>query len=123
MTMTRKQFLKSVLGVGVGAVGVAAIAGCGGDDGGGGVTPDAANVCTTPATNISANHGHTITVSLADVDAGANKTYDISGTGGHAHSVTITAQQFGQIKRGQTLMIESTAGGGHTHSVTVMCVS
>jgi hypothetical protein len=123
MTMTRKQFLQSVLGVGVGAVGVAALSGCGGDDGGGSVTPDSANVCTTPATDISANHGHTINVSLADVDAGANKTYDITGGGGHAHAVTITAQQFAQIKSGRTLMIESTAGGGHTHSVTVMCVS
>ncbi|MDX2088342.1 MAG: hypothetical protein SFX73_10855 [Kofleriaceae bacterium] len=123
MTMTRKQFLKSVLGVGVGAVGVAAIAGCGGDDGGGGTTVDAANVCTSPATNIASNHGHTINVSLADVDAAANKTYDISGSGGHAHSVTITAAQFAQIKSGRTLTIESTSGGGHTHSVTVMCVS
>lgn len=123
MTMTRKQFLRSVLGAGVGVLGVAAIASCGGDDGGGSVDAPAANNCTTPATQIGTNHGHTITVSVADVTAAANKTYDITGSGGHAHSVTVTAAQFGQIAAGQTLNITSTSGGGHTHVVTVMCVS
>ena len=122
MTMTRKQFLRSVLGLGVGAVGIAAIAGCG-DDGGGGSTPDAANVCTAPVAVIGTNHGHTISVPLADVTAAAEKSYDISGGGGHAHSVTISAAQFAQIASGQTLNLTSTAGGGHTHTVTVMCVS
>ena len=121
MTMTRKQFLQSVLGVGAGAV---ALAACGGDDGGG--TPiDAppSNTCTTPANQISGNHGHTLTVSLDDVNAAAEKTYDITGGADHPHMLTITATQFGQIKNGQTLNITSTSGGGHTHTVTVMCVS
>lgn len=122
MTMTRKDFLRSIVGVGVGAVGVAAIAGCGGDDDGGG-TDAPAVACTAPTAAIGTNHGHTITVSLADVNAAADKTYDISGTGGHPHMVTITAAQFTQIKNGQTLMINSTSGGGHTHAVTFMCVS
>lgn len=123
MTMTRKQFLQSVLGVGVGAVGVAALAGCGDDGGSSGPADAPATVCTSPNTAIGSNHGHTISVTLADVNAAAAKTYDISGSGGHAHSVTITAAQFGQIKNGQTLNIMSTSGGGHTHTVTVMCVS
>lgn len=126
MTMTRKQFLRSILGVGVGALGVATIAGCGGDsDGGGtdaGVDAPAAS-CTTPTASIASNHGHAITVSLADVNAGVDKTYDITGSSGHAHQVTVTAAQFGQIKAGQTLNLTSTSGGGHTHGVTVMCVS
>lgn len=120
MTMTRKQFLQTV-GVGVGAVGVAAIAGCG-DDGGGTTIDAAPNVCTSPSTSIGSNHGHTISVTLADVEAAANKTYDVSG-GGHTHSLTITAQQFGQIKDGRTLNITSTSANGHSHIVTVMCVS
>lgn len=119
--MTRNEFLRSLVGVGVGAAGIAALASCG-DDGGSAV--DAApNNCTTPATQIGGNHGHTITVALPDVDAGVAKTYDISGSGGHAHNVTISATQFTQIKNGQTLNITSTSGGGHTHMVTIMCVS
>jgi len=123
MTMTRKDFLRSIVGAGVGAIGVAALAGCGGDDGGGGTVDAPAAVCTTPAAAIGTNHGHTITVSLADVNASADKTYDITGSGGHAHSLTVTAAQFLQIKGGTTLMITSTSGASHTHSVTVMCVS
>ena len=123
MTMTRKQFLRSVVGAGIGAVGVAALAGCGGDDGGGTPVDSAAAVCTTPAAVIQGNHGHVITVTLADVNAAANKTYDITGTGGHPHMVTVTAAQFAQIKAGQTLMITSTDGGAHTHAVSFMCVS
>jgi len=124
MTMTRKDFLRSIVGAGVGAVGVAALAGCGGDDGGGGATPDApAAVCTTPTAAIQGNHGHTLTVSLADVTAGVDKTYDITGTSAHAHSVTVTAADFTMIKAGTTRMVVSTSGGGHTHPVNVMCVS
>jgi hypothetical protein len=119
--MTRKEFLRSIVGIGAGAVGVAALAGCG-DDGGSAI--DAApNNCTVPTTQIEGNHGHAITVSMADVDAGVAKTYDISGNGGHAHNVTVSATQFTQIKNGQTLNITSTTGSGHTHMVTVMCVS
>ncbi len=123
MTMTRKDFLRSIVGAGVGAIGVAAIAGCGGDDGGGGSVDAPAVACTTPTSAIGTNHGHTITVSLADVNAAADKTYDITGTSPHAHSVTVTAAQFAQIKGGTTLMITSTSGMAHTHAVTVMCVS
>jgi len=123
MTMTRKEFLRSVVGAGVGALGVAAIAGCGGDDGGGGSVDAPAVACTTPASAIGTNHGHTITVTLADVNAAADKTYDITGSSPHAHSVMVTAAQFTQIKNGQTLNITSSSGGGHTHVVTVMCVS
>jgi len=123
MTMTRKQFLRSVVGVGVGAVGVAALAGCGGDDGGGGAVDAPAAVCTTPTNAIQGNHGHVLTVTLADVNAGVDKTYDIMGTSIHTHMVTITAADFVMIKAGTTRMVVSTTGGGHTHPINVMCVS
>jgi len=122
MTMTRKEFLRTLVGAGMGAAGVAVIAGCGGDDGGG--TPDAAPLtCASPAATISANHGHTITVSMADVTAGAAKTYNIMGTSIHDHTVMVTAAQFAELKNGGTLNITSGSGGGHTHTVTVMCPS
>jgi len=124
MTMTRKDFLRSIVGAGLGAASVAVIAGCGGDDGGGGGSVDApVAACTTPTSAIGSNHGHTITVSLADVNAGVDKTYDITGSSAHAHMATVTAADFAAIKAGTTRMVTSTSGGGHTHSVTVMCVS
>lgn len=123
MTMTRKQFLRSVVGAGIGAVGVAALAGCGGDDGGGGTPDSPAAACTAPTAAIQGNHGHTLTVSIADVNAGLDKTYDITGSSGHPHMVTITAADFTMIKAGTTRMVVSTSGGGHTHPVNVMCVS
>jgi len=122
MTMTRKDFLRSIVGAGLGVASVAVIAGCGGDDGGGSVDAPAAG-CTTPTSAIASNHGHTITVSLTDVNAGVDKTYDITGTSAHTHMVTVTAADFTAIKAGTTRMVTSTTGGGHTHAVTVMCVS
>ena len=98
-----------------------AFAGCG-DDGGSSPADAPATTCTTPATQISDNHQHTITVTLADVNAMANKTYDITGGADHSHTVMVTAAQFGQIKNGQTLNITSTSSG-HSHTVTIMCVS
>lgn len=119
--ITRKEFLRSMLGLGAGAAGVAMLASCG-DDGGSAVDA-AANVCTNPAVQIGANHSHTLVVPLADVDAGMAKTYDITGGADHAHSVMITATQFTQIKNGQTLNLTSTSGNAHTHNIVVMCVS
>lgn len=70
---------------------------------------------------ISANHGHELVVSEADVLAAADKTYDITGTSMHSHSVTITAAQFGMLAQGTSVMVTSTSGGNHTHTVTVTC--
>ena len=119
---TRKEFLRSLLGIGAGTVAIAFISGCG-DDGGGSAIDAAGSTCTTPATQIESNHGHAIAITLADVDAAAAKTYDIKGAADHMHNVTVSATQFGQIKNGQTLNITSTSNGAHTHMVTIMCVS
>lgn len=124
MSMTRKQFLRSILGASVGVAGVAAIAACGGDDGGGSATPDAAGAtCTTPTSSIGTNHGHTLTVPLADVTAAASKTYDIMGSSAHTHSVILTPQHFATLAGGGTVTVPSSSGGGHTHEVTVQCAS
>ena len=85
--------------------------------------PDPLGNCDngTTATNISSNHGHSLAVSAADVQSGAEKTYTIQGSSGHDHSVTLTATNFTTLGNGQSLGVTSTAGGGHTHSVTVTC--
>ena len=121
MKMTRRQFL------GTAVVGAAAAA-CGGSDDGNGGTPDApmtAKNCTTNGTTatIGTNHGHTLTVSAADVMAGVDKTYDITGSADHAHMVTVTAANFTSLKNNPSgsVMLTSTSGGAHTHSVTILC--
>jgi len=123
MNITRKDFLRSLVGGATGIVAIGFIAGCGGDDGGS-EAPDAAGAsCTTPTSSISSNHGHVFAITLADVQAGTAKSYDIMGTSPHSHSVMVNATQMGQIKNGQTLNIDSSVGAGHSHTVTIMCVS
>jgi hypothetical protein len=70
---------------------------------------------------IGANHGHELVVSAADVEAGADKTYDITGTSLHAHMVTLTAAHFATLASSGQVMVTSTTGSAHTHSVTVVC--
>src|SRR4051812_38458205 len=122
MTMTRKEFLRSLVGVGVGAASVAALVGCGGDDGG---TPIDAPppTCDTNSAVIQANHGHVMTVSKADIDAAAAKTYDIMGSALHTHSVMLTAAHFAMLKTGATVSVTSSSDGTHMHTVTVMCAT
>jgi hypothetical protein len=123
MSLTRKQFLKSILGAATGAVGVAALVGCDSSSSGGDAS-GASCVNNGTTVDIGSNHGHALTVSKADVTAAADKTYDIMGTATHTHSVTITAAMFGMLKNNNTMqMVVSTSGGGmpHTHTITVTC--
>lgn len=123
MTLTRKEFLRSVVGATAGAAGAALLVGCGSD---GGSADAGATSCTMNGTSstIGSNHGHTLMVSKADVTAGAQKMYNIEGGAGHAHTVTVTAAMFTMLQSNTTVMSNSTAGGtdGHTHSVTIMCI-
>ena len=57
----------------------------------------------------------------ADFDAGQNKTYSIKGTSDHDHSVTITAQDFTDLKAGKKITKESTNTGGHSHPMQIVC--
>lgn len=119
--MSRKAFLLSLAGFGVGTAGLVAFAGCG-DDGDGSVDAAPAGTCMSPSVTIGSNHGHTMTVAIADVNAAANKTYFITGTAGHEHEVDITVDQFLMLRNGQSLTIQSTESGtGHSHAVTVSC--
>jgi len=118
MSMTRKQFLRTVVGAGIGVAGVATLAACG-DDGGPADAP--AGSCTTPSATIGANHGHTMTVTKAEVTAATAKTYDITGAGGHTHTVTVSVANFASLAVGGTVTITSTTANAHSHDVVVMC--
>lgn len=77
--------------------------------------------CASTTSTISSNHGHELTVPGADVAAGTSQTYDIQGTSGHAHSVTLGAADFTVLRSAGSVIVASTAGGGHMHMVTVRC--
>lgn len=72
---------------------------------------------------ISANHGHSLTVSKEDVSAGSPKTYTLSqaSTDNHIHEVTISESQFNSLKNNNQITATSTDQAGHTHDVTVSC--
>lgn len=69
-------------------------------------------------------HSHTMVVPAADVIAGTQKDYDITGGNvTHGHVVTLTAAHFTQLQMNFQVVVQSGAGGGHTHTVTVRCVA
>lgn len=124
--MNRKTFLKKTAGVMLVAIPTYSIVACsssddsdkgGGDQGGGGKN------CLDNGTqsSIGSNHGHSLTVSKADVTAGTEKTYNIQGSSPHPHTVTITATNFTTLKGNNSISVTSSADDGHTHSVTVSC--
>lgn len=79
--------------------------------------------CLANGTNssISANHGHTLTVSKDDVQAGAEKLYAIQGSSTHPHTVTISAGQFDTLKSNNSVDVVSSNDSNHSHTVTVSC--
>ncbi len=123
---TRRDLLRwmALGGAGLGLLGGAGAGGGCGDDGGGGGGGgggDGGGGSCRPSASIGSNHGHTMVVSRADVEAGEGKSYDITGSSSHAHGVMLSASHFATLAGGGTVMVTSTSGGGHTHAVTVTC--
>jgi len=83
-------------------------------------TGDGGAMCESVNTEISANHMHEAVIPAADVNAGAEMTYDIQGSSPHAHSITLTAADMTTLQGGGMVTVTS-VGGGHTHDVTVSC--
>lgn len=79
--------------------------------------------CLGNGTNtlIGSNHGHSITVPKVDVENGSEKIYNIQGSSGHSHTVTVTAADFAALQSNQSVTISSTQDSGHTHSVSISC--
>ncbi len=67
---------------------------------------------------ISANHGHTATVTRVQITAGNEVNLDIHGTADHPHTVALSAAQVGQIGAGQRVEQTSTTDASHSHNVT-----
>ena len=124
--MDRKTFIQKAAGAMLIAIPAYSLLGCSSsDDGGGNPIPDpngnADCLANGTAVSIGGNHGHSLTVSTNDVQAGATKIYSIQGTSGHNHSVNLTAANFTALKSNTSISVTSTNGDGHTHSVQVSC--
>lgn len=123
--MNRKTFIQKSLGAMLIAMPAYSLLGCSSSEDGGGEVPnpDANADCLANGTAVSigGNHGHSLTVSKADVEAGADKTYSIQGTSGHNHTVSLTAANFTSLKNNTSISVTSTNDDSHTHSVQVFC--
>lgn len=112
MNIDRKEFL---VWFSAGAA-TLLVRGCGG---GGSSSPQAAAGCTA---DISANHGHVLSLPAADLDALTPRTYDIQGGATHTHSVTFSAAQLAQLKAGAMVTVTTSVADAHQHTITEACV-
>lgn len=84
------------------------------DSGGGGS-------CTSTTAAFVPSHGHALMVSAADIAAAVAKTYDVMGTSGHTHSVTLSGSDFARLASAGMVVVTSTNTAAHEHNVTVTC--
>lgn len=123
--MDRKTFIQKSMGAMLIAGPTFYLFGCSSSDDGGVETSkpnaDADCLANGTTTTIASNHGHTLTVSKADVQAGAAKTYSIQGTSGHNHTIHLTAANFTALKDNLSISVTSTNDDDHTHAVQVSC--
>ena len=114
--LTRREFtVESLMALFAGVAITVTAAGCGGDDDP--VGPDGSRSGT-----IEANHGHSATVTAAQITAANNVTLTLGGSD-HTHTVDLTGAEVVQIGNGTRVTKQSTsdpsaAFGAHAHGVT-----
>jgi hypothetical protein len=127
--LDRREFTaRSVLALLSGVV--VTVSGCGGSGGGGGGAAGGAGddgyTPTGPGPvevngvsgSVSANHGHTATVTDAQLSAGAMVSINIRGDANHNHVVELSADEVSQIAAGQRVVKRSSNEDSHFHEVT-----
>lgn len=73
--------------------------------------------------SVAVNHGHAAVITSAQLAAGGDVTLNIRGTADHPHTVTISVAELSSISGGQRISKESStdasaSAGTHSHSVT-----
>jgi hypothetical protein len=83
------------------------------------------NPTTTPTTNsgnkegsISANHGHTATITSAELTSRNSISLNIQGQATHNHIVELTAAEVTSIGANAQVAKTSTTDNAHNHTVT-----
>jgi hypothetical protein len=113
--MTRKVFCGSALGATV----LLLIESCGG--GGSSYSAGTGTVAGCGNT-IAANHGHVLTIALADLDSATDITYNIQGSADHNHTVTLTVAQLRTLKTGASVSTVSSTTLSHQHDIVITCM-
>ena len=67
------------------------------------------------------NHGHTLEIPAADIAAGSQRNYDITGGADHSHSVTVSAADMATLAGNRSIQVMSSIGGNHSHMIDVRC--
>jgi hypothetical protein len=126
MALSRREFSERLIGS---SVMLLALQACGG---GGSYSspatptpspaPSPASTCSSSGAQISGNHGHEVTIPLADLDSMTDMTYNIQGTATHNHTITLTVAMLQQLKNTDTTSVNSTVTQSHNHMVTISCV-
>ena len=113
---TRLSLLGMLSGVAI------TVSGCGGGGGGGTSNPTSP---TTPGGDkvgsISANHGHAVTITSAQLTAGGDLRLTLRGVSGvseHSHILDLTAAEVAAIRDGARVSKPSSTDDAHTHTVT-----
>lgn len=79
-----------------------------------------------PDNHLPAGGDHELIVTVEDIEAGVEKTYDIRGDNtGHTHTVTLTADDFADLQAGDPVFVTSSnngsVGDSHTHEIEISC--
>lgn len=67
---------------------------------------------------ISGNHGHTATITAAQLTAGNAVDVQLTLGSGHTHQLALTANQVAAVAANQSVSGQSSTDGGHNHTVT-----
>ena len=112
--LNRREFtLETALAI-LGAATIT-ITGCGDDDNDSPTGPSGSGAKTG---TISENHGHTATITAAQISAGGVLSLDIRGQADHPHTVAVTAAEVTSIGTGTRVSKTSTTDNAHSHAVT-----
>ena len=133
--MERREFIKNCIGASVLVLGAGTLLEACGDNSSKPLsssgstpppsTPSTASACETNGTlaSVPSDSLHGLTVSKEDVTAGVAKSYHIQGQQNHDHIVTLTADDFLNLKAGNGIQEVSTVTLGHRHTVVVSCAA
>ena len=116
-TLDRREFTRLSLLSMLGGI-VITVSGCGGGSDGPGAP---SNPGDGEEGAISANHGHRVRITSAELTAGGQLTLSLGGATGvpdHSHTVSLTAAEVVSIRDGGRVSKTSTAEEAHQHTVT-----
>lgn len=117
-SLDRREFTSTAILALLSGVTITVI-GCGDSDTPSSPSPASGN----RAGSVTANHGHVAVLTGAQINAGNSVTLDIRGSADHPHTVVVTMAEVGQIAAGQRVSKASSTepsptAGTHNHTVT-----